>query len=616
MRTHIRNSSIKLNVLVALFLLAGSATFPSPVHADSVITVATNADTIAVDGLCSLREAIENANNDALTYNDCVPGSGNDTIQFNDGLGTSTIILGSSLPTITDLEGLTINGGGDITISGADLYTILFITTDVPLTLSNLTFADGDCPGTCGPGGIGSSGILTITNSIFTSINHTVISNGGTANITNSTFSANTTDFDASSIYNWGGATLNITNSTFSGNTTTYRGTIYNVGNATITKSTFSGNSSSNSGSVGAIYNQGTLTVTNSTFSANSGAGSNSAGAIYNNGAATITNSTFFANSISGPGGGAADVYHYGSTSTLNLYNNILANSTGGNCLNDFSAGPVTGNNNLIEDSSSACGFTHGSNGNIVGSDPILGTLTGSPAYFPLNTGSPAIDAGDDAICAAAPVSNTSQNGVSRTQGAHCDIGAFENLVIFTLTLKSVDTNDGWILESTETSGNGGTLNSTATNFSLGDDAVNKQYRAILHFDTSSLPDTAVITSATLKIKKQGIMGTDPFTLLGDLKASVRKPAFGAATLTLSDFKSAPGKNNVATFNTPPVSNWYSALVNNTGRVYINRTGTTQFRLAFTTDDNNDSGADLMKFYSGNAGAANRPQLMITYYVP
>jgi hypothetical protein len=184
------------------------------------------------------------------------------------------------------------------------------------------------------------------------------------------------------------------------------------------------------------------------------------------------------------------------------------------------------------------------------------------------------------------------------------------------LTLTSTAANDGWILESTETSGNGGTLNSTATNFSLGDDAANKQYRAILHFDTSSLPDNAVITSATLRIKKQGVVGSNPFNILGDLKASVRKPGFGAVTLALADFKSAPGKNNVATFGITPVSNWYSALINNAGRVYINRTGTTQFRLAFTTDDNNDNGADLMKFFSGNAGAANRPQLVIQYYVP
>jgi len=185
-----------------------------------------------------------------------------------------------------------------------------------------------------------------------------------------------------------------------------------------------------------------------------------------------------------------------------------------------------------------------------------------------------------------------------------------------TLILRSVGVNDGWILESTETSGAGGTLNNAATTFNLGDAIADKQYRAILHFDTSTLPDTAIITSAIFKIKKQGLAGTDPFTILGALRADMLKPAFGAATLELADFKSAAGKNNVATFGVTPVSNFYSAIVNNTGRVYINRTGTTQVRLRFLTDDNDDNGNDFMKFYSGNAGAANRPQLVVEYYVP
>jgi len=37
-----------------------------------------------------------------------------------------------------------------------------------------------------------------------------------------------------------------------------------------------------------------------------------------------------------------------------------------------------------------------------------------------------AIDAGDDAICAAAPIGNLDQRGVARPQYTHCDIGAYE----------------------------------------------------------------------------------------------------------------------------------------------------------------------------------------------
>jgi hypothetical protein len=55
-----------------------------------------------------------------------------------------------------------------------------------------------------------------------------------------------------------------------------------------------------------------------------------------------------------------------------------------------------------------------------------------------LLAGSPAIDAGDDATCAAAPVNNFDQRGISRPQGAACDIGAFESQG-FTLTKVSGD---------------------------------------------------------------------------------------------------------------------------------------------------------------------------------
>jgi hypothetical protein len=38
--------------------------------------------------------------------------------------------------------------------------------------------------------------------------------------------------------------------------------------------------------------------------------------------------------------------------------------------------------------------------------------------------------------------------------------------------------------------------------------------------------------------------------------------------------------------------------------------------LRFSLDDNNDAGADVIKFYSGEAAASNRPQLIVQYYVP
>lgn len=188
---------------------------------------------------------------------------------------------------------------------------------------------------------------------------------------------------------------------------------------------------------------------------------------------------------------------------------------------------------------------------------------------------------------------------------------------ILSLSLNSVAANDGWVLESSETSNVGGTLNGTANTFHLGDDKANKQSVGILDFDTSGLPDTAVITSVVLMIEKQGLEGTDPFTTHGDLLVDIQKPYFGGtAGLEVGDFEATPGLSAVSMVDANPVSNWYSAIMDGAGYAYIDLAGTTQFRLRFALDDNDDRDADFMKFYSGKAAAGNRPQLIIEYYIP
>lgn len=185
------------------------------------------------------------------------------------------------------------------------------------------------------------------------------------------------------------------------------------------------------------------------------------------------------------------------------------------------------------------------------------------------------------------------------------------------LTARSMGVYDGWIIESTETSAVGGSMNPTSHVFRLGDDIANRQYRAILHFNTSYLPDTAIITKATLKIKRQGLVGMDPFTTLGGLRVDMSQPYFGTTIgLVLNDFQAVAGRPTVAIFGITPVSDWYSAVLNATGRAYINRTGATQFRLRFALDDNNDFAEDYMQFFSGDYIASQRPTLLMEYYVP
>jgi hypothetical protein len=185
------------------------------------------------------------------------------------------------------------------------------------------------------------------------------------------------------------------------------------------------------------------------------------------------------------------------------------------------------------------------------------------------------------------------------------------------ITFKSTSAQDGWILESTETSGVGGKLNKGATTLRLGDDAANRQYRAILSFDTSSLPEGADITSVTLTFKYAGKSGTLPFNTHGKLLADISMGGFkNNPALQLGDFKAGASRKNVLAFTKNKVNNWYSQSLDPLDFPLINTAGVTQFRLRFKLDDNNDFGADFLKIYSGDADEANRPQLIVEYYVP
>jgi len=186
-----------------------------------------------------------------------------------------------------------------------------------------------------------------------------------------------------------------------------------------------------------------------------------------------------------------------------------------------------------------------------------------------------------------------------------------------TLISTSAPARDGWVRESSGTSNLGGANDAWASTIRVGDDWANRQYVSVLNFDTSGLPNTAVITKVTLMVGRQGAIGTDPLGTHGALLADIRRPYFGrSARLQNDDFQAAAGAAAIATFGDPPAGIWYSATVNATGLSRVNRRGTTQFRLRFTIDDNDNLVSDYVKLYSGNAAAARRPRLIVDYYVP
>ncbi|MCB0201390.1 MAG: CSLREA domain-containing protein [Anaerolineae bacterium] len=236
------------------------------------------------------------------------------------------------------------------------------------------------------------------------------------------------------------GGTLTVNALTFTHANATLGGAIrVSFGTLNVSDSTFRDNNNTSLAGTGAAISNtgGSVNVANSTFVNNTTSFLLNGGAIWNNATLNVTNSTFSGNRAGGVGGA---IYNFG---TLTLKNSILADSTGGgDCV---SAGTATGNNNLIENIRSACGLTNGSNGNIIGTDPNLAALVdnGGPTQtMALNSGSAAIDAGDDAVCAAAPVNNLDQRGVTRPQGAHCDIGAYERASLrFTIEAPTVQTS-------------------------------------------------------------------------------------------------------------------------------------------------------------------------------
>jgi hypothetical protein len=184
-----------------------------------------------------------------------------------------------------------------------------------------------------------------------------------------------------------------------------------------------------------------------------------------------------------------------------------------------------------------------------------------------------------------------------------------------TISVTSIGAQDGWINESTEISGVGGSMSATDSFFLLGDDVKNRQYRSILSFNTAALPDNAMIQAATVKIRRTpGGVGTNPFTVLGKLYIDIRTGTFGTADLALTDFRYLPTASKVGFFNSTSVANWYTATLNGTGLSDLNKVGLTQMRLYFNLDDNNDKLNNNMRFLTGETTSA--PVLVITYHLP
>ena len=354
-------------------------------HENDIIIPVVNSLIDPGDGICNLsectlREAVDSA-------------PSGETVTFDSSLAGATITLGSE---ITIDKDLTIDGSDlstNVQVSGGFSVRVFAVTGGATVVIDHLDIVDSSA--TSGGGIDNDSSTLTISNCRF---DGNTADDGGGINNNNGTLTVTDCTFFSNDAVNFGGGINN------------------NNGTLTISGSTFSGNSSNQFG--GGIFNNlGIVTIKNSTFYDNTA--TSFAGGIENyHGTLTISNSTISTNSAP-TGGGILN----SSLGTLHLTNSIVANSaSGGDCANYGTF--ATNINNLIEDDS--CSPT-------LSGDPNLGSLVdngGITWTMALQSGSPAIGAGDDPTCEA-----TDQRGVTRPQGAHCDIGAFEVEVVYPYTL-------------------------------------------------------------------------------------------------------------------------------------------------------------------------------------
>jgi hypothetical protein len=399
------------------------------------------------------------SNEGTLTISDSTIGYSYSTAGSGGGVYNSgTLTLTRTTVTVggADVHGGGIYNEGTLTVSGSTFSESYAangnggaIYNEGTLTVSGSTFSlnssETDDFDDYGDGGaIYTSDTATITGSTFTGneaqglggaihndlgdlfiISSTIadnssdISGGGVSvcsglvEITSSVIRSNDADFGGGVAVCSG--VVSIRTSTISENRAEYSGGIENNGGElTITSSIIRANEANNDGAGITNTSAGELTLTNSLVSSNiknaygdlTGAGIVNAGGI-----AFITNSTISGNSADSDGG-----ILNGKSSLMVLENSLIAGNSGGDCADAAGVGgALYAYNSLIGDGL-LC--VSGDNVSNLTGDPLL-----SADFRPL-AGSPAIDAGSNALVPAGLVADLS--GVPRIRGARVDIGAYE----------------------------------------------------------------------------------------------------------------------------------------------------------------------------------------------
>ncbi len=262
---------------------------------------------------------------------------------------------------------------------------------------------------------------LTLTDVTFE--RNTSVKEGGGMFVSNSHPVLIRVRFADNSSANFGGGMYNsFTHATlndvvFEGNSAISGGGLNNNNSdPALTNVTFADNSASERG--GGLYNYSSDPVlVNVTFAGNS-AGTYGGGISNSAGSLQLNHTTLTNNSAGIFGGGM-----WLDDTNINVNNSIFwantAATSGAQIYSSHSGMPIVDTSVIQNDCPSGAVCT-----NVITGDPLLGTLGDNGGFtptVPLLSGSSAIDSGNESTCA--PID---QRGVSRPQGARCDVGAYE----------------------------------------------------------------------------------------------------------------------------------------------------------------------------------------------
>ena len=438
----------------------------------ATITVTTGGDA-GTASTCTLRQALDAANNDSAGTSSCVAGSGDDSVEFAANLRNSTITLASGALQIT--SNVAVTGSGQ-TIDGNNASSLLYIDPTATASLSYLTLTGGNSGLTFMSGGVNivSSNVPPLKPADAADrivqarrsspITHVAQAGQGTT-FSHVTITGNTSKYAGGLLVKDSYATLyecTVSNNTATSNAKGASGGVVAVDSSLLAYgSTFSGNSVTAggvqaTGGIGGYY--ALIALVDSTVAGNSAIGSDDV-----------------AGGVADASGGSSGKY---GIATLNsTISGNSATATGTNLSGGVAVGAGTGygaayfGNSIVDGNTASSGTTPNvdvvgtsmveakyslfgtelqpvltGNGNVFAADPKLGPLAnnGGPTLTrALLAGSPAIDAGDNSAVSGVQYDQRGP-GFPRIVGGTVDIGAFEGQAAVVAAPVPVPATSAW----------------------------------------------------------------------------------------------------------------------------------------------------------------------------